>query len=129
MRKHESSDRVSLEKSKMETNLSVQMDKNLRFSQHIETHFNKANRLLGLITRSYEHLDAESMQLLVIAFVRPHLEFGNVVCFPRQEKDKKLVEGVQRRATKIISGLNDLTYEQRLGKNETTKHVLQMTER
>ena len=85
MRKHESSDRVSLEKSKMETNLSVQMDKNLRFSQHIETHFNKANRLLGLITRSYEHLDAESMKLLFVA-VRPHFRIWQCSVVPKTGK-------------------------------------------
>ena len=56
------------------------------------------------------------MQLLCVALLRPHLEFGNVVWSPRLEKDKKLVEGVQRRATKIIPGLKDLTYEQRLEK-------------
>ena len=56
------------------------------------------------------------MQLLFGALVWSHLEFGNVVWSPRLEKDKKLVEGVQRRATKIILGLKDLTYEQRLEK-------------
>jgi len=89
------------------------LDKDLRFSQHIET---RVNRLLGLIRMSYEHLDAESMKLLFVALVRPHLEFGNVVWSPRLEKDKKLVEGVQRRTTKIISGLKGLTCEQRLEK-------------
>ena len=79
MRKHVSSDRVTLEKSEIERDLGVQVDKDLRFSQHIETQVNKANRLLGLIRRSYEHLDAESMKLLFVALVRPHLEFGNVV--------------------------------------------------
>ena len=56
------------------------------------------------------------MQLLFVALERPHLEFGNVVWSPRQEKDKKLVEGVQRRATKIIHVLKDLMYKQRLEK-------------
>ena len=56
------------------------------------------------------------MQLLFVAFAQPHLEFGNVVWSPRLEKDKKLVEGIQRRATKIIHGLKDLMYEQRLEK-------------
>ena len=88
----------------------------LRFSQHNETRANKANRLLGLRSWSYEHLDAESMTLLFVALVRPHLKFGNVVWFPRLEKDKKLVEGVQPRATKIIPVLKDLTYEQRFEK-------------
>ena len=67
------------------------MDKNLRFSQHIETQVSKTNRLLDLIRRSYEHLHAESMQqLLLIALVRPHLEFGNVVWSPRLEKIRSL---------------------------------------
>ena len=58
MRKHGSSDRVSLEKLEIEGDLGVQVDKDLRFSQHIETQVNKTNKLLGLIRRSYEHLNA-----------------------------------------------------------------------
>ena len=69
----------SLEKSEIEMDLGVQVDKDLRFSQYIEAQVNKANRLLDLIRRSYEHLNAESMKLVLIALVRPHLEFGNVV--------------------------------------------------
>ena len=90
------------------------MDKDLRFSQHIETQVNKVNRLLGLIRRSYEHLDAESMKLLFVALVWPYLEFGNLAWSPRLEKDKKLVEEVQHRATKVIIGFDDLMYAQRL---------------
>ena len=73
---------------------------------------------MGLTRRFYEHLDAESMQLLFVALVRPHLEFGNVVWSPRLEKDKKLVEGVQRRTTKIIPGSKGLTCEQKLEKRK-----------
>ena len=57
-----SSDRVTLEQLEIDRDLGVQVDKDLIFSQHIETHVNKANRLLGLIRRFYEHLDAESMK-------------------------------------------------------------------
>ena len=79
MRKHGSSDRVIYEKSETDRDLCVQVDKDFEFSQHIETHVNKANSLLSPIRRSYEHLDAQSMQLQFVALVRPHLEFGNVV--------------------------------------------------
>ena len=72
MRKRGSSDKVTFEKSEIERDLGAQMDKDLRFSQHIETQVNEANLLLGLIRRSYEHLDAESMQLLFVALVRSH---------------------------------------------------------
>ena len=35
---------------------------------------------------------------------------------PKLQKDKNLIEGVLRRATKIIPGLKDLAYEERLKK-------------
>ena len=70
MRKHGSNHRVSLEKSKIERYLSIQVDKDLRFSQHIDMQVNKANSLLGLLRKAYEHLDAESMKLLFTASLR-----------------------------------------------------------
>ena len=75
-------------------------DSELKSSKHVEEQVNNANRILGLIRRSYQHLDKENMKLLLTALVRPHLEFGNVVWTPRLQKDRLLIEGVQRRATK-----------------------------
>ena len=49
-----------------------------------------------------------------IVLVRPHLEFANVVWSPRLIKDTKLIEGVQRRATKLVNDLQTLSYEERL---------------
>ena len=62
-------------------------------------------------------LDNETMQLLFTALVRPHLEFGNVVWSPRLQKDKRLIEpleGVLRRATKLVAGLGSRDYSERL---------------
>jgi hypothetical protein len=42
------------------------------------------------------------------------LEFGNVAWSPRLQKDKDLIEGVLRRATKLVPGMNNLSYEERL---------------
>jgi hypothetical protein len=116
MRKHGSESRTALQESVLEKDLGVNVDNELKFSRHIEIQVNKANKILGLIRRSFEFLDAKSMRLLFIALVRPHLEFCNVVWSPRLEKDKKLIEGVLRRATKVIPGFKDVSYEQRLEK-------------
>ena len=59
------------------------MDSELKFSKRVEEQVNKANRIVGLIRRSYQHLDKESVKLMFAALVRPHLEFGNVVCFTK----------------------------------------------
>ena len=88
----------------------------LKFSKHVEIQVNKANRILGLIRRSYEHLDTESMKTLFTALVRPHLEFGNAAWSPRFQKDKDVIEGVLRRATRVVPGLKELSYEERLEK-------------
>jgi hypothetical protein len=114
MRRHGCDERVMIEKSCKGKELELCVDKELKFSRHTETQVNKSNKLLGLIRRSYEYQDAEMMKLLFTSVVRPNLEFGNVVWSPRLEKDKNLVESVQRRATGIIPGLKGKSYEERL---------------
>ena len=114
MRRHGCNERVMIEKSSVEKDLGVYVDKELKFSKHVETKANTSNKLLGLIRRSYEFLDAETMKQLFVAVVRPNLEFGNVVWSPRFEKNKNLIENVQRRATRIIPGLKGKSYGERL---------------
>lgn len=114
MKAHGSDTRSNLGASDAEKDLGVIMDSELKFSKHIETQVGKANKILGLIRRSYDYLDAETMRLLFIALIRPHLEFANVVWSPRFQKDKNLIEGVLRRATKLVPGMKDSKYSDRL---------------
>ena len=71
---------------------------------------------MGLIRRSYEYLDGDSFKKLFTALVRPHLEYCNVAWSPRLKKDRNLIESVLRRGTKMIPGLRELEYEERLSK-------------
>lgn len=116
MRKHDTDETVLLQVVEEEKDLGVLVDQDLKFSKHVESQVNKANKILGLIRRSFTHLDKDSMRRLFTALVRPHLEFSNVVWAPRFQKDKVLIENVLRRATKIIPGFRNLNYEQRLRK-------------
>ena len=114
MKKRGSNEVIKLHETKLEKDLGVFTDNELKFSTHVEKQVNKGNQLLGLIRRSFQFLDGDTMKLLFVAIVRPHLEFGNAAWAPRYERDKELLEGVQRRATKIIPRLKDLSYEDRL---------------
>ena len=46
--------------------------------------------------------------------MRTHLEYANAITYPQFEKEAKLLEGMQRRATKLVPQLSDLGYIDRL---------------
>jgi len=105
---------TSLQKTTCEKDLGVHVDPSLKFTKHCETATNKANRILGLVRRSFDYLDAGMLRQLFKGIVRPHLEYGNSVWAPLYKKDIAIVEGVQRRATRMVPELRELEYEDRL---------------
>ena len=53
-------------------------------------------------------------KMLFTSIVRPHLEYANSVWNPHLQKHITAIENVQRRASKLIPGMRDLSYEARL---------------
>lgn len=111
---NENGQSITLGETICEKDLGVFVDNGLKFNSHAETAVNKANKIVGMIRRSFDFLDPVTFVLLFKSLVRPHLEYGNVVWSPLYKKDVLLLENVQRRATKMIPGLSDLPYEDRL---------------
>ena len=87
---------------------------NFKFGTHIHHIVQKANRLIGLIKRSFEFLDAPMLWTLYTSLVRPHLDYACVVWCPFQLGDIRTIEKVQRRAIKIVPTLKDRPYYDRL---------------
>ena len=97
-----------------EKDLGVCVDTELTFEKHIDTVVNQANRMLGLILRSYTYRDSQSLLRLYTSLVRPTLEYANAAWTPILRRDQILLENVQQRATKLIPELRYRDYEDRL---------------
>ena len=99
-----------------EKDLGVTFDFELSFNEHICGKVKKANAIMGLIRRSFSYLDTNLFRKLYVTFVRPHLEYAQAVWSPFLVKYINLIENVQKRATRVVDGLTDLEYSERLRK-------------
>ena len=104
----------TLETTTNEKDLGVIIDEQLKFHQHVTTAVNKASRMLGLVRATFTCLDETTIPRLFTTMVRPHLEYGNSIWYPRFRQDKVEVEKIQKPATKLIPNLKHLPYEDRL---------------
>jgi len=103
-----------LESSPEEKDLGVLVDEKLNMSQQCALAAQKANCILCCIKRSVASRSREGILPLYSALVSPQLEPCIQLWGPQHRKEMDVLERVQRRATKIIRGLEHLSYEDRL---------------
>ena len=103
-----------IENCKSEKDLGITFDTDLSFDLHINDITKKANQVLGLIKRNFKHMDNKTFILLFKSLVRPILEYGTLVWSPHIKSQSRLIENVQRRATKLLPELAHLSYRERL---------------
>ena len=96
--------------------IGVTIDCQLKFEKHINGKIVTANKLVGIIRRSFMFLNEEIFVPLYKSLVRSHFDYGMSVWTPHLVKYIKAIESVQRRATKMIPTMKDLSYSERLKK-------------
>ena len=106
----------SLSKDSEEKDLRIIFLENLKFDKQILESVGKANKILGLIKRFFVCLDCELFLKLYKSLVRPIVDYGNVIWYAYTKKNKKLIENIQRRATRMIPELKGILNTDRLSK-------------
>ena len=104
----------TLEETKCEKDLGVNIDPELNFNTHIKLTIKKARRISGMILRNITYKSKSILIPLYKALIRPILEYGNAVWCPYLKKDINEIEKVQRHFTKKIHKTKNLDYEVRL---------------
>ncbi|KAM9602767.1 uncharacterized protein ACIBXB_003571 [Morphnus guianensis] len=103
-----------LETSPAERDLGFWVDGKLNMSQQCALAAQRANCVLGCIKYSIASWLREVIVPLCTALVQPHLKYCVQFWVPQYKKDIKLSECVQRRATKVVKGLEGKVYEGQL---------------
>ena len=103
-----------LENVTTQKDLGIIVDSELKFHLQTDAAVKKANRILGIISRTIHTISESIIPLLYTSLVRPHLEYANVVWGPKYKLDQQKVERVQRRSTKMIENIKYLSYQERL---------------
>ena len=90
------------------------MNANMKVAEQCRIAASKCIRVLGMIRRNIPYKEKSLIVPLYKAIVRPHLEYCIQAWNPHLRKDIYMLEKRQRRSTKLIPGLRDLRYEERL---------------
>ena len=103
-----------LEKTEEERDLGVVTTANAKPGAQCAKVAHTAQAVLGQISRDFHFRDKDIFLGLYKQYIQPHLKFSIQAWAPWCQKDKELLENVQKRAVRMISGLKSEDYEDRL---------------
>ena len=98
------------------SDLGVKVDRSLKFHEHIRQTANKCNGLTTNLLSSTLSRDAVFLMNIYTSHVRPLMEYCSCLWSVGYLGDMRLLERVQRRWTRAVAGLEDLSYSERLNR-------------
>ena len=80
--------------SSVEKDLGILVDNKLKFHEQCSAVVAKANRLLGVIRRSFDCTNAEMILRLYTSLIRPVIEYGSIIWGPFYIMDQQAIKKV-----------------------------------
>ncbi|XP_065679099.1 uncharacterized protein LOC101234374 [Hydra vulgaris] len=106
-----SNNSVELASTLVERDLGIMITPDLKWHNNSTFATNKANRVLGMLYRTFSHMTPQLLKILYTTFVRPHLEFAVAASNPSSRIDIDKIEKVQRRATRLVPSYRHMSYK------------------
>ena len=107
--------RHTLNKTKVEQDLGINISRNLKWADHIQKVTNtKSYSSLGSLKRTFKTWTPESFIKLYTDYIRPQVEYCASVWNPHLKKDINYLAQVQHIATKLVPQIRILPYLKRL---------------
>ena len=97
-----------------ERDLGIIINNKLNWQDHINQITMKANVILGRLKKTFVNWKPSIFRILYKAYIRPLLEYASSTWYAIKKSQIKQIEKVQRRATKCVPQLRDMTYDERL---------------
>ena len=83
--------------------LGLYVDSKLNFAKHISEAVRKATKGLSLLKFLSKYVSRKTLDLSYKLYVRPHLDYGDVIYHNQREDLMKLIEQVQYKAALIVT--------------------------
>ncbi len=84
--------------------LGLWLSHNLQWKKHIKESASKARQCLGCLSRYKYKLDRKSIEQCYITFIRPILEYGNVLFDAANKEDLDVLADIEKEALRTITG-------------------------
>ena len=94
--------------------LGVWICGSLKNSLQCEAVYKRASGLLGMLRRIFGRFSPVTLPRIVNTYILPVMEYASQAWTPWLRKDVLVLEKIYHRATKLVKGLQNLTYEERL---------------
>ena len=95
---------IAIEDVESHNHLGITLSSDVTWSKHISLMLDKAWKRIGLLRSLKYHLNRHCLEKMYMSFIRPPLEYGDIIwhnCTNQQNSD---IESVQNEAARIVTG-------------------------